>query len=87
MRCFLAQVYRGSKFCPVLEIVGLRVPARYIRDFTLFSVCSSSRYCPSARCTSGANVVCRDFDVFGAKPITSSLHFTNLIITVTLLLS
>jgi hypothetical protein len=37
---FFTQVYPGSKFCPsVLEIVGLRVPARYIRDFTLFSVC------------------------------------------------
>jgi hypothetical protein len=30
---FLTHVYFGSKFCPsVLEIVGLRVPARYIRD-------------------------------------------------------
>jgi hypothetical protein len=28
------KVYCGVKFCPsVLEIVGLRVPARYIRDF------------------------------------------------------
>jgi hypothetical protein len=33
---FLTRVYSGSKFCPsVLEIVGLRVPARYIRDFAL----------------------------------------------------
>jgi hypothetical protein len=70
MRCFFTQVYRGSKFCPsVLEIDGLRVPARYIRDFTLFSVCSSSRYCPSPRCASAADVVCRDIDVFGAKPL------------------
>jgi hypothetical protein len=30
---FLIQVDIGSKFCPsVLEIVGLRVPSRYIRD-------------------------------------------------------
>jgi hypothetical protein len=67
---FFIQVYRGSKFCPsVLEIVGLRVPARCIRDFTLFSVCSSSRYSSCARCASAANVVCRDIDVFGAKPV------------------
>jgi hypothetical protein len=31
---FLIQVYFGLKFCPsVLEVAGLRVPARYIRDF------------------------------------------------------
>jgi hypothetical protein len=36
---FLTHVYFGSKFCPsVLEIVGLRVPARCIRDFALFNV-------------------------------------------------
>jgi hypothetical protein len=28
----------------VLEIAGLRVPARYIRDFALFNVCSSSKF-------------------------------------------
>jgi hypothetical protein len=34
-------------FCPsVLEIVGLRVPARYIRDFALFNVCSSCKIVP-----------------------------------------
>jgi hypothetical protein len=39
----LIQIYFGFKFCPsVLEIVGLRVPARYIRDFALFNVCSRS---------------------------------------------
>jgi hypothetical protein len=58
---FLTQVYFGLKFCPpVLEIVGLRVPARYIRDFALFNVCFSCKNCPSARCASAANVVCRD---------------------------
>jgi hypothetical protein len=49
-----------------LEIVGLRVPARYIRDFAMFNVCSSSKNCPSARCASAANVVCKDVDLFGA---------------------
>jgi hypothetical protein len=51
----------------VLEIVGLRVPARYIRDLALFNVCSSCKNCPSAGCASAANVVCRDIDVFGAR--------------------
>jgi hypothetical protein len=65
---FLTQAYLGSKFCPsVLEIVGLRVPARYIRDFALIDVCSSCDNCPPARYASAANVVCTDVDIFGAK--------------------
>jgi hypothetical protein len=72
---FSTQVYFGFKFCPsVLEIVGLRVPARYIRDFALFNVCSSSKNIPSARCASAADVVCRDVDVFGA----GNVHFNHL---------
>jgi hypothetical protein len=64
----------GSKFCPsVLEIVALRVPARYIREFALFNVCSSSINCPSARCALAANVVCKDVDVFG----TGNVHINN----------
>jgi hypothetical protein len=67
---FLTQVYRGSKFCPsILETIGLRVPVRYIRDFSMFSVCSSSKDYPSARCASAANVVCRDFGIFGTKTL------------------
>jgi hypothetical protein len=67
---FFIQVYIGLKFCPsVLEIVGLRVPARYIRDFALFSACTSCKNCPSARCASAANFVCRDVDVFEVKNV------------------
>jgi hypothetical protein len=67
---FLTQVYFGSKFCPsVLEIFGLRVPARYIRDFALFNVCSSSKNSSFARCASAAYVVCREVDVFGARNV------------------
>jgi hypothetical protein len=64
------QVYFGLKFCTsVLEIVGFRVPARYIRDFALFSVCSSCKYCPSARCASAANIVRRDVDIFEVRNV------------------
>jgi hypothetical protein len=66
----IIQVYLGSNFCPsVFEIVGLRVPARYIRDIAFFSVCSSCKNCLSPRYASVANVVCRDVDVFGAKKV------------------
>jgi hypothetical protein len=37
--------------------------AQYIRDFALFSVCSSCTNCPSARRASVGNAVCRDTDV------------------------
>jgi hypothetical protein len=54
----LVQVYHGY----FLKIAGLRIPTRYIRDFSMFNVCFSGKHCPSARCASAANVVCRDVD-------------------------
>jgi hypothetical protein len=66
----LIQVYIGcTSRLSVLTVVRLRVSPRYIRDFALFIVCSSCKNCPSARCTSAANVVCKDVDVFGAKNV------------------
>jgi hypothetical protein len=76
---FLTQVYLVSKLCPsLLEVVGLRVPARHIRDFALFSVYSSCKNCPSARCASAANV-CRNVDVFRARNV-FLYHFYIIII-------
>jgi hypothetical protein len=49
---FLTQAYRGSRFC-----FPVRVPARYIRDFSTFNVCSSSKDGYSSRWASAANVV------------------------------
>jgi hypothetical protein len=67
---FLTQVYRRFIHCSSsLEIVDLQVPVRHIRDFPMFSVSSASKNWPSARCASAANVVCRDIDVFGQKPL------------------
>jgi hypothetical protein len=66
----LIQVYLRSKFChSLVETFGLRIPARYIGDFSMFNVCSSNKICPSARFASDANVVCRDVDVFGTIAI------------------
>jgi hypothetical protein len=76
---FLTQVFFGFKFCPsILEIVGLRVPARYIRDFALFNVCYSCKNCPSARCASAANVVCRDIDIFEARNVLLNRFYNTL---------
>jgi hypothetical protein len=69
MHSFLFKFTLVLNSISVLEIVGLRVPARYIRDFVLFCVYSSCKNCSSARCASVANVVCRNVDVFGAKKL------------------
>jgi hypothetical protein len=67
---FLTHVYPGSKFCPsVLETVGLWVPPRYIREFSVLSVRSFSTNFPSPRCASAANAVCRDVNVFRTKTV------------------
>jgi hypothetical protein len=53
------------KFSPsVLESAGIHVLTRYIRDFSLFNVCSVIKNCPPARFASAANDVCRHFDIF-----------------------
>jgi hypothetical protein len=68
---FLTQVYRCLIHCSSsLEIVGLRVSVRHVRHFPTFSVSSASKNCPPATSASAANVVCRDVDVFGQKPLT-----------------
>jgi hypothetical protein len=85
---FLTQVYFDFKLCPsVMELVGLRFPAWYIRDFALFNVSSSCKNCPSARCASAANVVCRDVDVFGARNILLNLCIQYIIIAIIWMLS
>jgi hypothetical protein len=67
---FLTQVYSGSKFSPsVLEIVGLRVPAGYIRNFRLFNSCPTCKDSPSARLASAANDISRDVDVFETRHV------------------
>jgi hypothetical protein len=69
MHCFLFKFTLVLNSVPVLEIGGLQVPAWYIGDFALFNVCSSGKNCPSARCASAANVVCRNAHVFRAKNV------------------
>jgi hypothetical protein len=64
----LIQVYLGFKlWFSLLETVGFRVPTRFLRDFSMFNFDPSIKNCPSARCASAANVVCRDFDVFKTR--------------------
>jgi hypothetical protein len=70
---FFIQVYRGLKYCPPhLEAVGLRIHTRYPRDFSMFNFSPPLKNCPSARCASAANVVCRDFDDFETNIVSLS---------------
>jgi hypothetical protein len=70
---FLISTFKGLYNCPsVLETVGIRVPSRNIRNFSMF--CCSSSHCPSARCVSAANLVCNSVDIF----INSRVYLSNL---------
>jgi hypothetical protein len=67
---FLVQVYLGSQFChSILETVHLQVPARYIRDLSLFIVCSAIKNCAATISASAGDVTYRDVDVFGTKTV------------------
>jgi hypothetical protein len=55
-----------------LQTVGFRVPARHVREYSILNVCSFSKRCPSATCTSV--FVRKDVHVFGIK--TLSLNHT-----------
>jgi hypothetical protein len=45
-------------------IVSLRIPTRFIRDYSAFTVHSNFTVSPSARCVSAANAVCRSIAIF-----------------------
>jgi hypothetical protein len=84
---FLIQVFLGSKFWPsVLEIVGHRVPSRYIRDFALSSVFFSCKNCSSAKCVSTARIVCRGVGPFRAKNVLLNHIVKYIIIVITIII-
>jgi hypothetical protein len=65
---FLIQLYLCSKFClSMLETLGLQAPTSFIRQMSLFTVCASNKYCPSARYPATSNVVCMKDDYLESK--------------------
>jgi hypothetical protein len=44
--------------------LGIRVPTRQIREFSIFSVSSALKHSLSARCVIAATDVCRYMDIF-----------------------
>jgi hypothetical protein len=70
---FVIKVFLGSKSCPsTMDIIGLRVPTRNLRDFPLFHVSSSYKNCPSGQCATATNSVCNQLDVFRRQIVTLS---------------
>jgi hypothetical protein len=55
-----------------LDIIGLRVPTRKLRDFSLFHVSPYYKNCPSGRCVAAANYICNNMDVFRREFVTLS---------------
>jgi hypothetical protein len=49
--------------CSLMDIVGLGVPAKQIRDFSTFNDSNASRFSPSTRCVTAANSICRSLGV------------------------
>jgi hypothetical protein len=47
----------------MLETVGIRVHVRNFRRLPLFIFGSSCKTCPSARCTTAANTVCKYINI------------------------
>ena len=67
---FLTGVFSASKYFPTIsETVGLRVPNRNIRDFSLFNVDFKRRIRPSARCASAENAIDTDTDIFNGRSV------------------
>jgi hypothetical protein len=68
---FVINVLLGFKSCPsTLDIIGLRVPTRTVRDFSLFHVSSFYKNCPSGRCVIAANLICNYLDFFRREFVT-----------------
>jgi hypothetical protein len=57
---FVINVFLGSKSCAsTVDIIGLRIPTRNLRDIPLFHISSSLKNCSYARCATAATSVCK----------------------------
>jgi hypothetical protein len=73
MCAIIINVLFGSKFSlSTLDIIGLRVPTRNLRDFSLFYISLYYKNCPPGRCVTAANSICNHMDVFRREFVTLS---------------
>jgi hypothetical protein len=81
MFCVQQMFIMALNVAPFLETAGIRVPARNIRNFTMFSCFSS--HCPSARCASAANAVRKSTDISRKLRLNvNNLHWFNSLVSV-----
>jgi hypothetical protein len=52
-----------------MDTVGLHIPAKQIRDFSIFRVKNVSILSPSSRRIIAANNICRSLDIFNKNGI------------------
>jgi hypothetical protein len=72
----LIQAYICFKYCPSLyAAVGLQVPTRFLRDFSMFSISPAIKNSPTRR-AAAAEVVCKYFCMFNTK-LFLSVTFCN----------
>jgi hypothetical protein len=65
---FLINVFKNKiDCCSIMNTVGLRVPTKHIRDFSIFIARGVSRLSPSSRCVKAANDICKFLDVFNKQ--------------------
>jgi hypothetical protein len=55
-----------------LDVLGLQVPTRDLREFPCYHVCPSFNTFPSEKCSTRGNSLCIDFDIFWKQIITPS---------------
>jgi hypothetical protein len=65
-----------------LDVLGLQVPTRDLRDSPCYHVCPSFNTFPSEKCSTTGNSLCIDFDIFWKQIITHSRLFRYCIVRV-----
>jgi hypothetical protein len=63
---FLIAVFKNKLRCSYFHD-SLRVPARLVRDVSIFGIHHHEKVTPSASCVSAANAVCRYIAIFNRK--------------------
>jgi hypothetical protein len=73
----MVQLPLSHSMCVYVVVIIVAVVVVIIIIIIIIIVCYVSKNCPSARCASVTNVVCRDVHVFGPKTIVETYSILN----------
>jgi hypothetical protein len=77
---FLINICNCFKFCPsLLESTGICVPTQNVIVIALLAAGFRRKTCPSARCASAANTVCKDNDIYLYFKVTINFDVNSLL--------